>query len=144
MTRNQVTAFMLGVLVMFALILVGLDPLLVGLPAALGDVAAALGVLTHFQQIARGVVDLRDAIYFVTLAGVFLALAYLSIARRTLAPAGPALGRLRLGTSLAVIGLVVVNLFGRHIGGRLDLTPGGPGTASRAPPRTCSGSCPTS
>ncbi|HYK10476.1 MAG TPA: Gldg family protein [Gemmatimonadales bacterium] len=131
-TRNQVTAFIVSVLVMFALILLGLDPLLVGLPAALGDIAASLGVLPHFQQIARGVIDLRDGIYFVTLAGVFLALAYLAIAARKLAPAGEEIRRLRLGTSLAVIGLVVLNLFGRHIGGRLDLTPGGQFSLSRA------------
>jgi len=131
-TKNQVTAFIVGVLVMFALVLVGLDPLLVGLPAALGDVAASLGVLPHFQQIARGVIDLRDAVYFVTLAAVFLALAYLGLAGRKLAPAGEELRRLRLGTSLAVVGLVVLNLFGRHIGGRLDLTPGGEYSLSRA------------
>lgn len=131
-TKNQVTAFIVGVLVMFALVLVGLDPLLVGLPAALGDVAASLGVLPHFQQIARGVIDLRDAVYFVTLAAVFLALAYLGLAGRKLAPAGEELRRLRLGTTLAVVGLVVLNLFGRHIGGRLDLTPGGEYSLSRA------------
>ncbi|HKR57226.1 MAG TPA: Gldg family protein [Gemmatimonadales bacterium] len=131
-TKNQVTAFIVGVLVMFALVLVGLDPLLVGLPAGLGDVAASLGVLPHFQQIARGVIDLRDAVYFVTLAAIFLALAYLGLAGRKLAPAGDELRRLRLGTSLAVVGLVVLNLFGRHIGGRLDLTPGGEYSLSRA------------
>ena len=131
-TKNQVTAFIVGVLVMFALVLVGLDPLLVGLPAGLGDVAASLGVLPHFQQIARGVIDLRDAVYFVTLAAIFIALAYLGLAGRKLAPAGQELRRLRLGTSLAVVGLVVLNLFGRHIGGRLDLTPGGEYSLSRA------------
>ena len=131
-TKNQVTAFIVGVLVMFALVLVGLDPLLVGLPAGLGDVAASLGVLPHFEQIARGVIDLRDGVYFVTLAAIFLALAYLGLAGRKLAPAGEELRRLRLGTSLAVVGLVVLNLFGRHIGGRLDLTPGGEYSLSRA------------
>src|SRR3989475_4154427 len=35
-TRNQITAFILAVTVMFALILVGLDPLVVGLPPQLG------------------------------------------------------------------------------------------------------------
>lgn len=131
-TRNQVTAFIVGVVVMFALVLVGLDPLLVGLPAALGDVAASLGVLPHFQQIARGLVDLRDVIYFLTLAAIFLALAYLGLARRKLAPAGEELRRLKLGTALTVATLVVVNLFGGHIGGRLDLTPGHQYSLSRA------------
>jgi ABC-type uncharacterized transport system involved in gliding motility auxiliary subunit len=40
--------------------------------------------------------------------------------------------RLRLGVALLVLALVVVNLFGRHIGGRLDLTPGKAYTLSRA------------
>src|SRR5216110_1961149 len=53
-TRNQITAFILAVAVMFVLILVGLDPLLVGLPPGLGAVAAALGVLSHFSGIDRG------------------------------------------------------------------------------------------
>jgi len=131
-TRNQVTAFIVGVLVMFVLVLVGLDPLLVGLPPALGNAAASLGVLPHFEQIGRGLIDLRDAIYFLTLAGVFLALAYLGLARRKLAPRGAELRRLRLGTTLLVAALIVLNLFGRHIGGRLDLSPGRQYTLSPA------------
>src|SRR2546425_4963518 len=43
---------------------------------------------------------------------------------RKVAPQGEALKRLRLGTALLAVGVIVVNLFGRHIGGRIDLTPG--------------------
>jgi ABC-type uncharacterized transport system involved in gliding motility auxiliary subunit len=131
-TRNQITAFIVAVAVMFVLILVGLDPLLVGLPPRLGAIAGALGVLAHFTGIARGVIDLRDAVYFLSLAAVFLVLAYFALMRRRLAPRGPALERLRLGTALLVGGLVVLNLFGRHIGGRVDLTPGKAYTLSPA------------
>jgi ABC-type uncharacterized transport system involved in gliding motility auxiliary subunit/ABC-type transport system involved in multi-copper enzyme maturation permease subunit len=131
-TRNQITAFIVAVAVMFVLILVGLDPLLVGLPARLGAIAGALGVLAHFTGIARGVIDLRDAVYFLSLAAVFLVLAYFALMRRRLAPRGPALERLRVGTALLVGGLVVLNLFGRHIGGRVDLTPGKAYTLSPA------------
>lgn len=123
-TRNQITAFIVAVAVMFMLILVGLDPLLVGLPAQLGAAAAALGVLSHFTSIARGVIDLRDAVYFLSLAGVFLLLAYFALMRRKLTARGVAIRRLQLGVVLLTVGLVVVNLFGRRIGGRLDLTPG--------------------
>ena len=45
---------------MFLLVLVGLDPLLVGLPPGLGAVAARIGVLSHFESLGRGVIDLRD------------------------------------------------------------------------------------
>ena len=131
-TRNQITAFITAVAVMFVLILVGLDPLLVGLPPRLDVIAAALGVLNHFTGIARGVIDLRDAVYFLSLAAVFLVLAYFALMRRRLTAHGDAIRRLRLGTVLLVVGLVVLNLFGRHIGGRLDLTPGRAYTLSPA------------
>jgi ABC-type uncharacterized transport system involved in gliding motility auxiliary subunit/ABC-type transport system involved in multi-copper enzyme maturation permease subunit len=123
LTRSQITAFIAAVGVMFVLILVGLDPLLVGLPATLGAVAARLGVLSHFDSITRGVIDLRDAVYFASLAGVFLALAYGALLRRKLSSATGAVRRLRAGMGLLVAILVVINLLGGYIGGRLDLTP---------------------
>ncbi len=132
LSKNQITAFIVSVAVMFVLVLVGLDPLLVGLPPALSTIAAQLGVLSHFQNIGRGVIDLRDAMYFATLAAIFLSLAYLALMTRKLTPKGETLKRLRLGTALLVAAMVVVNLFGRHIGGRLDLTPGNAYTLSRA------------
>ena len=123
-TPNQITAFILAVAVMFVLVLVGLDPLIVGLPPRLGAIAASLGVLSHFTGIDRGVIDLRDAVYFLTLAAIFLLLAYFALMRRKLTARGAALQRLRLGTALLAAAMIVVNLLGRHIGGRLDLTPG--------------------
>ena len=131
-TRNQITAFMLAVTVMFGLILVGLDPLLVGLPPRLGAIAASLGVLSHFSGLGRGVIDLRDAVYFVTLAVLFLVFAYLALLSRKVTPHGETLKRLRLGTALLAVAMIVVNLFGRRIGGRIDLTPGNSFTLSPA------------
>jgi len=123
-TRSQITAFIVAVGVMFLLVLVGLNPLVVGLPPQLGAVAARLGVLSHFDSIGRGVVDLRDVIYFVSLAAVFLALAFGTLLGRKLARGQAPSRRLRLGVLLMVATLVVVNLLGGYIGGRLDLTPG--------------------
>jgi len=131
-TRNQITAFIVGVFVMFVLIFVGLDPLIVGLPPRLGAIAASLGVLSHFSQIDRGVLDLRDVVYFVTLAALFLVFAYFVLESRKLTPRGASLRRLRLGTVLLAAAVVVVNLFGGNIGGRLDLTPGRAYTLSPA------------
>ncbi|MDX1449898.1 MAG: Gldg family protein, partial [Acidimicrobiia bacterium] len=132
LTKNQITAFIIAVTVMFLLVLVGLDPLLLGLPPSLAAVAARLGVLSHFRDIARGVIDLRDVIYFVTLVAIFLSLAYRSLMRRKLSPVSEARRRLQYGVSMLVLALIVVNLFGRNIGGRLDLTPGKAYTLSSA------------
>jgi ABC-2 type transport system permease protein len=98
LTRSQITAFILGVTVMFVLILVGLDPMLVGLPPTLGTVAARLGVLSHFESTGRGLLDLRDVVYFLSVAAVFLALAYAVLMRRRLAPGSATVRQLRLGS----------------------------------------------
>jgi ABC-type uncharacterized transport system involved in gliding motility auxiliary subunit len=122
--RSQITAFIVAVAVMFVLVLVGLNPLVVGLPPALGAVAARLGVLAHFDSIGRGVIDLRDAVYFLSLAAIFLTLAYGALLSRKLAAGQAPVRRLRAGVALLVGLLLVVNLLGSFIGGRLDLTPG--------------------
>ncbi len=131
-TPNQITAFILGVAVMFGLILIGLNPLVTGLPASVGSLAANLAVLPHFENINRGVIDLRDAIYFVGLAGLFLAFAYFALAGRRLSRHGQTRRRLQAGTVLLAAIVIVINLFGRYIGGRLDLTPGNAYTLSSA------------
>ncbi len=132
LSRSQITAFILAVAVIFGLILVGLDPLLVGLPATAGAIAARLGVLSHFDSIGRGVIDLRDVLYFVSLAAIFLVLASAVVMRRRLAAGSAALKRLRIGSLLLIAILVVLNLAGGQIGGRLDLTPGNAYTLSPA------------
>jgi gliding motility-associatede transport system auxiliary component len=132
LTDSQITAYILAVAVMFIALLIGLEPVTGALPPALGAIAARLGVLSHFDSIGRGVIDLRDAIYFVSLAGIFLALAYGSVVGRKLAHGGAASRQLRLGVSLITATLVVVNLLGSYIGGRLDLTPGHAYTLSPA------------
>jgi ABC-type uncharacterized transport system involved in gliding motility auxiliary subunit len=138
LTRSQITAFIVAAGLMFLLVLVGLDPLLVGLPPGLGAVAARIGVLSHFESLGRGVIDLRDVIYFVSLAGIFLALAYGALLGRKLAP-GAGARRLRLGVGMLAASLVVVNLLGGYIGGRIDLTPGNAYTLSPATGRIVRG-----
>ena len=42
-------------------------------PQAVIDAIASLSFLTHFQSISKGVIDLRDLLYFATVIGVWLA-----------------------------------------------------------------------
>lgn len=68
-TRNQVIAFILTVVVCFLLLLAGfplvLDFFRAFLPPVLVDAVAGLSFLTHFNAISRGVIDLRDLLFFV-------------------------------------------------------------------------------
>ncbi len=131
LTENQVTAFILGVTIMFALFLIGFDAVSLGLPGALAIVAARLGILGHFENVGRGVIDLRDVLYFAALTAAFLALTYGSLMRPRLSREREAYRRLQVGT-LGLVGLAVfAALAGGQIRGRLDLTPGKVYTLSR-------------
>lgn len=73
MTRNQVISFVLAVVCGLFLILAGFPPvtdlLARFLPSAAVDVVAAFGFLEHFETLQRGVVDLRDLLYFTSVTG---------------------------------------------------------------------------
>ena len=71
MTRNQVVAFILAVVLCLFLILAGFNPvtdLLVRWASpAVVDTVAAFSVVTHFDGFQRGVIDSRDLIFFVSI-----------------------------------------------------------------------------
>ncbi len=121
-TRNQITAFIIGTATLFVFMLLGAEVIQIGLPSWLAEPIGELGILPHFFNVARGVIDLRDVVYFVGVIAAFLSLAYWLLLRDRLNRSGPLYRNLRLGTLLVVGIAVVANLFGRHIPGRLDLT----------------------
>ena len=77
LTRNQVIAFILTVVVCFLFVLSGfplvLDAVSAWAPRVLVDGIAAMSFLTHFNSVARGVIGLRDLLFFLSLVVVWLA-----------------------------------------------------------------------
>jgi len=78
-TKNQIVAFLLSLLIgVFFLIIFG--ALASNMPGTIGKILSYLDVSSHYQSIARGVIDTRDILYFVSIAalGIFLAQAILA------------------------------------------------------------------
>ncbi len=76
MTRNQVVAFILAVVICLFLILCGFAPV-TGLMTrwaspALIDTVASFSVMTHFNGFERGVIDTRDLLFFLSVIGYAL------------------------------------------------------------------------
>ena len=76
MTKNQVIAFIITVVICFLFLLAG-SPLVLNFfkafaPQNIVDAISSLSFLTHFASLAKGVIDLRDIIYFVSLIGFWL------------------------------------------------------------------------
>src|SRR5882724_13492144 len=76
LTNNQVIAFILGVVACFIVLLAGfplvLDAFHSWAPQWLVDAIASLSFLTHFDSIKKGVIDVRDLLYFGMLSAFFL------------------------------------------------------------------------
>lgn len=76
LTRNQVISFILSVMICLFLILAGYTPvtdLLTRFASpVVVDVIAAFSVMTHFEGFQRGVLDLRDVVFFASVIGFML------------------------------------------------------------------------
>lgn len=68
MTRNQVISFILSVVICFFLILAGWEPvtdlMVRWAPEWLVSTVASFSVMPHFAGFQRGVVDIRDLLFF--------------------------------------------------------------------------------
>ena len=83
LTRNQVIAFVLTVTVCFLFNVLGagtLQPVLGdAVPAAFLETLASFSLLSHFNNIVKGVIDLRDLAYYALAIGVWLAAAAITV-----------------------------------------------------------------
>jgi len=73
-TQDQIVSFLLGVIVLFALVLLG-HPLInseFGPGSWMGAIARAISPTTRYESIGRGVIDIRDIYYFVAMTAFFL------------------------------------------------------------------------
>lgn len=78
-TDNQIVALMLTVILGGLLYFAGTKVATEFVSPTLAEVLKAVGTDSRFQSIQRGVLDLRDLVYYLSLTGVFLTLNVLSI-----------------------------------------------------------------
>lgn len=74
--RNQVVAFIVTVVICFLFMLAGF-PLVLNffsgwLPTAVLDAISGLSFLTHFSSLSKGVLDIRDVLYFLLVIAAWL------------------------------------------------------------------------
>ena len=76
MTNNQVIAFIVSIVGCLVFILAGLPAVLDFFtgwaPQAVIDTVSSFSFMTHFNSISKGVIDLRDVIFYGSLIGCFL------------------------------------------------------------------------
>jgi ABC-2 type transport system permease protein len=77
LTRNQIIAFIMGAVICFAL--TTMDRMLFFFPAPVLNVVNYLGASSHFQNVAKGIIDSRDILYFLSLVFLGLYAAHLAM-----------------------------------------------------------------
>jgi len=70
LTSNQVTAFILGFMIVFVFFM--LDKVLMFVPGFLSALLQFLSIDYHLANISRGVIDSRNIVYFVSVTALFL------------------------------------------------------------------------
>ncbi len=83
LTRNQVIAFVVSAAVCLLFVLSGypvvLDVFSAWAPAFLVETVSSFSFLGHFEDIIKGVIDLRDVVYFASLIALWLFLNVLAL-----------------------------------------------------------------
>lgn len=69
-TKNQIIAFILSAVICICLTLV--DSFLIFFPAPVVNFFGFISANAHFNSIARGIVDTRDILYFVSITSLFI------------------------------------------------------------------------
>ena len=76
LTKNQVIAFVISFVICFAFNLSGfpmvIDVFQAWAPQAVVDAISSFSFLTHFDSIHKGVIDIRDVVFFTTLIAFWL------------------------------------------------------------------------
>jgi len=80
LTENQIVAFIISFLIILVLFLA--DKVLMYVPPGIASVLEYLAMDYHFSNIARGVIDTRNIVYFGSMLGFAFMLATVSLARR--------------------------------------------------------------
>lgn len=69
LTKNQIVAFIICFFICFAFFIIG--KLLIVIPVGLVPLIGFLGIDSHFENIAKGIIDSRDLVYYFSVIGFF-------------------------------------------------------------------------
>ena len=125
-TDNQIVALILTALLGGFFYLLGRSGLLGFVGSGFDDIFRALGTSSRFESIERGVVDLRDLVYYLSLTIFFLVLNIFSLDRKRWGKGNNTLAyrsNRSLGVLLIILNLILLNLWLFPLQGlRADIT----------------------
>ncbi len=120
--KSQVSALLVTAVSSFFLIISGLELVTSRISSVLIPFFEQFSALTHFESMSRGVLDLRDVWYFISIAATFLVIAHLLLLKAKFGNQKKVYRNFQMGTFLLVGIILMTNIIGSRIPGRIDLT----------------------
>jgi len=133
---SQISSLLVSVVASFFLIIAGFEIVTASAPPFIASFLERLSALSHFNSMSRGVVDLRDLWYSLSVILVFLSLAYLQLLKRRFGNRKSLYRSYKIGILLFIGIAILTNIVGSRIPGRLDLTQNHVYTLTKATKRT--------
>jgi len=136
---GQIVSLLLTIFAGFLLSISGTELITISLSGPLVNIFERLSLLTHFDSISKGSIDLRDVWYFVSFTLLFLGLTYLQSLKMKYG-----VNKIKyISYQTAIIlftGIMILsNIVGDRIPGRIDLTKNQVYTLSQTTTKTLSG-----
>src|SRR3989339_1354663 len=122
--KNQIGAFLVTATSGFLLILSGTDFVLETFPFWAAQIVSKISLITHFQNISKGVLDLKDITYFFGFIAIFLSLTYLQFIAKKFGSNKKAYSDVKVGVILISGIFALVVALGDRISLRVDLSQG--------------------
>lgn len=119
---SQISAFLVSSVASFFLIISGTEMVSSRAPLSIAPFLEQLSLSNHFFSMARGVIDMRDVWYFVSFTCVFLAFAYLHLLKSKYGNRRKMYRNYQSALVLLVGIVILSNVVGSRIPGRIDLT----------------------
>jgi ABC-2 type transport system permease protein len=83
LTKNQIVAFVLGLVACFIFFIIGYEFVVISAPSSIAPILDFLGLGNHFENIAKGVIDTKDIVYYFSFIAFFLYLNVRVIEKRS-------------------------------------------------------------
>lgn len=119
--KSEIPAYLVTLILTGFLVLSGSELLRI-LPFQFDEFFTTFGIYSHYRSLARGVLDVRDVLYFVSFASVLLGITSYSLSSQKYPNSFANVTKLQaaLIVFIAIFGLIT--FFGREIPGRIDFT----------------------
>jgi ABC-2 type transport system permease protein len=120
--KNQIASLLVTVGVGFVLIIAGSEFFTMSLPYYVGELSERISFASHLHSISRGVLDVRDFWYFTSVTALFLYLTNLQFLKAKYGNNKKKYITFQTG-ALLMLGIVILtNVIGNRIPGRIDFT----------------------